>query len=636
MKRSYFFNSIRAFALIVFFLTTQFVQSQPGDANPPEECTAAELVSASRKGDLDEVKSLLDKGCAINSKTDFGMTALHAARITGRKELEAFLLEQGADPEIPFPESDALVKAIFGRAVSDSIPGAAVLVAQNGKIILEAGFGFADVEKGVPVSTETRFRIGSVTKQFTAAAILKLVEAGKLSLSDPLSKFIPDFPRGNEVTIHQLLTHTSGIESYTGKPDFMDRVTEPVELKTLVEEIKGYSYDFDPGTSWMYNNSGYMLLGYIIEQVSGQSYGEFLQEQLFSPLGMDNTGIYLNSKPPENEAMGYTYEEGEFEKAINWDMTWAGSAGALYSTVGDMFLWNEGFFGGKVLKAESMEAALSPVVVTDSSSLAMLGGAGYGYGIAMSKHRGLTEISHSGGLHGFVSYLSRYPEDEMTITILSNCSSSPSYLNPTQNSHSIAEYFLWEKMDPQETYKASEAKVENLEDYLGHYEYPGGAMMEVSMEDGHLFAQLTGQPKFEIYPGKEDVFFWKVVEAQITFRRDETGAVTHGLHKQGGQEFEVPKTALPEEVEVAPKLMRKYVGTYELEPGVEILITLSDEDELFAKLTGQPSFRLYPASETEFFLRVVNARVIFKVKKKKVSSLILRQGGREQAAIKRK
>ncbi len=176
---------------------------------------------------------------------------------------------------------------------------------------------------------DTKFRIGSITKQFTAAAILRLQEQGKLSVRDPLSKFIPDYPRGSEVTLHHLLTHTSGIHSYTGKPNFLETVSAYTTPEDLIKSFKNDPYDFDPGKKWLYNNSGYFLLGYIIEKVSGQSYGEFLKQQFFEPLGMKNTGVHHWSDILEHEAFGYAYEAGRFKKAQNWDMSRAGGAGAL-------------------------------------------------------------------------------------------------------------------------------------------------------------------------------------------------------------------------------------------------------------------------------------------------------------------
>lgn len=236
------------------------------------------LISYTERGNLDALNLLLAHGADANSKTKFGLTALHAAKINGREGAAKLLLEKGADPKIAIPAPETLVDALFTDATAGDTPGAAVLVAQNGKIIYQKGFGFANLEHRVPVTTETKFRIGSITKQFTASAILKLQDAGLLSVQDALSKFIPDYPRGSEVTIHHLLTHTSGIHSYTSKPDFIQTVTVEVKPESLITSFKNDKYDFDPGTQWRYNNSGYFLLGYLVAKTSNESYDDYLKK----------------------------------------------------------------------------------------------------------------------------------------------------------------------------------------------------------------------------------------------------------------------------------------------------------------------------------------------------------------------
>src|SRR5439155_23716249 len=210
--------------------------------------------------------------------------------------------------------------------------------------------------------------IGSMTKQFTDAAILKLHEQGKLNLDDKLSKFIPEYPRGNEVTIHQLLTHTSGIHNVTEKPDFLQSVGVYIKPEDLIKSFDNDPYDFDPGRKWSYNNSGYILLGFIIETVSGETYGDYLHETFFEPLGMTNTAVHDASDIIEQEASGYSCQDGQVKKALHWDMSRAYSAGNLYSTVGDLYRWNEALFNGKAINEASLEAAFTPVHTPDSNT----------------------------------------------------------------------------------------------------------------------------------------------------------------------------------------------------------------------------------------------------------------------------
>lgn len=260
-----------------------------------------------------------------------------------------------AAAETPSEKADALLSGL----IQTNDPGVAVLVVQNGKILFEKGYGLADLEHHVPVTPQTIFRIGSVTKQFTATAILKLQEEGRLSINDKLSKYIPDFPRGDEVTLRELMNHTSGIHDYV--PNDLSTIAKPTTIEAMIKEIEKHPYDFDPGTQWRYDNAGYTLLGYIVEKVSGQSYGDFLRQNLFQPLGMTNTGVYRTHLGLSHEALGYSLGTKGFEPAFYIDPSWNGGDGALYSTVEDLYRWNEGIFNGRVLDAASLSAAFTPV-----------------------------------------------------------------------------------------------------------------------------------------------------------------------------------------------------------------------------------------------------------------------------------
>ena len=504
------------------------------------------LVYLSGRGDLDGIKKLLDRGVALNGKDKRGLTALQTAKIYGHKDVADFLLTKGADAKIPQPSPKQIVDATFREIVHDDGPGAAVLVAQNGKVLFERAYGLANVENRVPVTTATKFRIGSITKQFVAAAILKLNEEGKLKLDDTLSKFIPDYPRGDEVTIHHLLTHTSGIHSYTGKSNFFETVRSPIRAEDLINSFKDDPYDFDPGKKWSYNNSGFFLLGHIVRKVSGKDYGVFLRETFFEPLGMTNTGVHEATAIIEHEAHGYSYEGGAVRKAVDWDMSRAGGAGALYSTVGDLYRWNEGVFGGKVLSAASLKAAFTPVKTAESKGEDPKDGYGYGWGIGSL--RGLREIDHGGGLHGFTSFLLRITNENFTVAVLANSATPIPNMDTSGLAHDIANIYLADKLQPRPTTIANKSVSPKLYDaYVGRYDY-GMAVLKVTKENDRLFAQLTGQSKFEIFPRSETEFFWKVVEAHVTFVKDKTGKIIKAIHHQGGQTIDAPR--LPDEAGV--------------------------------------------------------------------------------------
>ena len=596
------------------------------------ESLAEKLIVTVAAGDMDKIDMLLSHGVDVNIKDKIGLTALHAAKIHGREDVVKFLLEEGADLSIEMPAPEKLVDSIFEEATQGDSPGAAVLVAKDGEILYQKGFGFANLEESIPVTPETKFRIGSITKQFTAAAILKLQEDGLLSVNDPLSKFIPDYPRGDEVTIHHLLTHTSGIHSYTSMPEFYKTIMEEANSEDLIEAFKRNEFDFAPGEKWLYNNSGYFLLGYIVEIVSGESFGDYLKDHLFEPLEMKNTGVHSWNLNLENEASGYSYKDGEFHQAMKWDMSRAGGAGALYSTIADLYRWNEAIFNGKILSESSLKAAFTPVELNYGSKANAMG-AEYGYGWMSFEVRGLKQIGHSGGFDGFNAYLTRYPKQNFTVAVLTNClpprppNEGSVGLIAAAGAGAIAHFYLWEQMDTIKSFAEDTTVASDVyDDYVGRYDYGTyGGILTVTREDDKFFAQLAAQPKIEIFPRSETEFFWKVVDAQITFVRNEEGEVVHAIHHQGGMEIKAQKLKEEMPADVDSAVYDAYIGQYDF--GRAILTVTKEEYRLFAQMTGQPKFEIFPRSETEFFWKIVNAQITFvKNDKGKVDKAVYRQG----------
>jgi hypothetical protein len=224
------------------------------------------LVESAGKGNLDFVRLLIENGAEIDGRNRAGLTALQYASIQGRDKIIGYLKEKGANTEIPLPTLEKMADQLFKSTQTGFSPGVAILVAKNGEIALEKGYGYADVGNRTAVTPDTKFRIGSITKQFIAASILKLQEEGKISVNDYLSKFYPDFPRANEVTIHHLLTHTSGIHSYTNRTDVLKYIVLPITPEAIIDTIIKSPYDFDPGEQYRYNNSGFYILVCIIEK----------------------------------------------------------------------------------------------------------------------------------------------------------------------------------------------------------------------------------------------------------------------------------------------------------------------------------------------------------------------------------
>lgn len=491
------------------------------------------LGKAAAAGNLDEAGQLLIAGANINGKGKEIFTPIVSAKLKGREDMVNLLLSKGAKNETP-ASPGVLINKLYDSIKGKPYPGISLLVAQDGKIVYKNSFGYADIENKIPITPLTKFRIGSITKQFIASGILKFEEQGKLQLSDKLSKYFPDFPRGNEVTIHHLLTHTSGIHSFTNTDSFYARVSKPVTNEELLNSFKNIPYDFNPGDQLRYNNSGYFLLGYIIEKISGKKLATYLKETFFDPLQMNNTGIYNNAVKLENEAKGYQKDGNLYKPALNWDMSWAAGAGAMYSTVEDLYKWNEALFAGKILSEKNRQLAFTPVTLNNGQKAPTMS---YGYGWAINNYRGQEVIEHSGGLDGFISQLARYPQSNMTIVMLTNVTPPQLEISPNR----LAEFYLWQKMDKQKSYSIKANDSTNLQDYVGDYNFQTLGLMKITTEENKLFAQLGTQPRFEIFPSGKDEFFWKVVEAKMKFLRNEQGKVISGDFEQGGFKINAPK-----------------------------------------------------------------------------------------------
>jgi hypothetical protein len=334
---------------------------------------------------------------------------------------------------------------------------------------------------------------------------------------------------------------------------------------------------------------------------------------------MRNTGIHYAGIKLEEEAHGYGSSNGKYEDAINWDMSWAGAAGALYSTLHDLDTWNKALHSGKVLSEASLRAALTPVALKNGDKPAM----NYGYGLVTGKYRGIDNIQHSGGLHGFVSQLVYYPKQKMSIVMFSNTMNPEVAFDPNK----IAEAFVWNEMDKQTSNTAIAVSPETLKRYTGRYDFMNGAVMQVTTEEDKLFAQLSGQGKFEIFPSSQNEFFWKVVEAKIKFIANDSGEVGHAVFTQNGQELNVKKLKEDSIVTINPAVLDDYVGNYKFVNNMVVTIS-KEKDQLFAQATGQGKLQMFPVSDTEFVLRDINAKITFpKEGNGKVKKLILHMNG---------
>lgn len=397
------------------------------------------------------------------------------------------------------------------------------LVAKDGKVIFSKGCGMANVEWDIPNTPQTKFRLGSITKQFTAASILLLQERRKLSVLDPICKYIPECPKSWEpITIHHLLTHTSGIPSYTdvkSPEEFRKLGLTSVTPAGFVDSFKSKPLEFPVGEKMKYDNSGYFMLGYIIEKVSGQSYAAFLQENIFGPLKLAGTGYDTHDRIIKMRATGYSWKNNAKVNSDYLDMTVPYAAGSLYSTVEDLFAWNEALFSDKLLSAGSREAMMT-VNKND-----------YAYGLAVNRQFNRKMVSHGGGINGFATFLARFPDEKLTVVVLSNADYGS---GPNKISEDLAAIALGEKYEVPRERLAVKIDPKILDAYAGQYEFNTNFIITITREGDSLMAQATGQPKFELFPETEIKFFYKVMDAQVTFVKDDKGAVTHLILHQGG------------------------------------------------------------------------------------------------------
>jgi CubicO group peptidase (beta-lactamase class C family) len=395
-----------------------------------------------------------------------------------------------------------------------------VLVWKDGQVLLDKGYGYANLEFQVPNAPDTKFRLGSMTKQFTAAAILLLQERGKLKLDDPVKKYIPDAPAAwDKITIRNLLNHTSGVPSFTSLPDFASHVRNPVAPQDEFGWVKDKPLEFAPGTKWAYSNSGYSLLGLIIEKTSGVTYQQFLADNIFKPLGMKDSGYDSNSIIIARHASGYVPGHDGMAVAGYSDMTVPYAAGALYSTTHDILTWDQALFGSKVLKPASLKAMTTP------------GLGDYGFGFWIHTAEGHTDVSHPGAIDGFNTAGHYLTTDKLAVIVLGNLNGP----GPDALSDALMKTALGMPSTLPSERKAVTIDPKSFDALVGTYQAAPQFALVFSRDGDHFFGQGTGQPKIEIFPLSEHEFFAKVADATVRFELDANGKGAKAILMQNGQ-----------------------------------------------------------------------------------------------------
>lgn len=396
-----------------------------------------------------------------------------------------------------------------------------VLVARDGEVLLDRGYGFANREWSIPNDGDTKFRLGSVTKQFTAVAVMILNERGLIDLDAPLKTWLPDAPAAwDGVTVRHLLAHTSGIPNFTAFDDYESLKTLPATMDSLIARFRDRPLDFQPGEGWRYSNSGYILLTAIVEKASGLSYAAFIAETVFEPLGMSDSGYDSHAAILPRRASGYSPTARGLVNADYVDMTIPQGAGALYSTTRDLLKWKQGLFGGRLLSPASLALLTTPVRNR------------YAFGLIVTEAGGNTTVSHSGGIEGFNTYMAYDPHRRLTVIVLGNLNGP----GPDQIAGSLLALARGQTVTLPDERQAIAVAPEALRPFEGVYELAPTFAITVSLVDDRLMAQATGQSAFRLHAESADGFFLREVDARITFTRDASGAVDGLILHQGGRD----------------------------------------------------------------------------------------------------
>jgi CubicO group peptidase (beta-lactamase class C family) len=528
------------------------------------------------------------------------------------------------------PKDDKQLATYFDKILSEQFktdePGVTVLVSRNGQIIYKKAFGIANLELNAPMQVDNVFWIASIGKQFTAVAILQLMEQGKLNLQDEITKFIPDYPtQGNKITIEHLLTHTSGIHNYSGMKDPEKKLAFDCTPNEVIDFFKNLPMRFVPGTKWEYSNSGYFLLGYIIEKITGKLYSEYLEENFFKPLGMTNSLFANNKRIIKNRVGAYSYGDNGFENSRPINMTHVFSAGAIQSTVEDFFKWHQAVYTYKLVKKETLDKAFTRYNLTDGKET------DYGYGWKLGYVYESPSIWHGGGIEGFGATEIYLPKEDVFVVVFSNCDC----IYPKVITTRLAALTIGIP------YEYKEIQVENniLQKYIGLYENQKGQQLIITVAENLLYSQLGRGPKSKLNAYQKDMFFFDD-DAMVTieFSRNKKDEIEKLISKKpdGNEVWNKSNKLMPSEngIKVDGKILETYVGEYEIPSEFTFAVT-KEQDRLFIQGTGQDKIEMFADTENKFFVKVNDAQLEFvKDDAGEVTKAILNQGGRQSDAIK--
>ncbi len=553
-------------------------------------------------------------------RASYNKTETSTQKTNIMKQLSLLLLFVFSTCVLHAQDLESKLDAMFNAKYDANSPGATVLIAKDGKAIYRKAFGLANLELSVPMKPENVLEIGSITKQFTSVSILMLMEEGKLSLQDKITKFLPDYPtQGKTITVHHLLNHTSGIKSYTGMQSFMENARKDMSPKEIIDFFKNEPMDFDPGTEYRYNNSAYIILGYIIEEVSGMTYADFVQKRIFDKLGMTNSTYGSKTKVVKNRASGYQPNENGYQNANYLSMTLPYAGGSLMSCVDDMLKWQQALHNNTLISAKSKKLASTNYKLNNGDPIY------YGYGFSVDEINGISTIEHGGGIFGYTCYGVYAPSQDVYAIVLTNSNGN----SPTDITVAAAAVALGKPFPGNESLSLSE---EQLKKWVGTYEFEDKTIRYVTYKDGSLYSQREGSQILKLNAVSPDNFYFESSFTNYDFKVENGEKVAYfnsRIRKNKGIESDKKAPGAKKEITLAADVLKRYEGVYELRPGFEITVS-TEGNQIFAQATGQSQFELFAESETKFFLKVIAAEVVFNLDdNKNVKSLTLYQGGQE-------
>ncbi len=513
------------------------------------------------------------------------------------------------------------VDSILNDLFDKNGPGGVALIVKDGKTLYRKAFGMANLEYDIKMTPDNIFQIGSITKQFTAVAILQLVEQGKINLDDDITKFIKDYPtHGHTITIEHLLTHTSGIKSYTSINNWIpEKIRVDSTPEQVIEYFKNEPMDFKPGEQYSYNNSGYFLLGYIIEKITGKPYGEYIEESIFKPLNMQDSSYGSIEKIIKNKAAGYEKRKEGYINAAYWSMSQAYAAGGLFTTVEDLSKWYTAMTSGQVISESNFKKATTPYTLNNGDKT------DYGYGLRLHNVQSSPMIAHGGNMPGYFSWSTYFLNENIFVAIFTNCDCDLTYdVSYKIAAIAVEKPFEWDEIKLDEDLLLS---------YDGVYASEKHGEKVISYTNGQFKFYDPAWRKRTMFPFAKDKFFFDDGDLQfstLNIIRDSNNEISS--IKLLGEDFTKTwqKTNKPFKkypaIAVDPKTFQVYIGKYELFPGFFLEI-LAEDNQLFVVEAGKNKTKLTAYANHQFNSEDLDAQFTFNFDEgNKVTSFTLFQG----------